>query len=323
MIHRRRQFALLAILAAAVPLCSAPFVWGAEPNKAAIARLVNELDDDSFTVRETAYRKLLEIGLPALPDLQAAANSTSLEKRHRARQLAAGIQHQVLRAGFTELARQPDEELDLEQGMWLMARMIDPAVRRDDLSRQLDDLAERVHARLGKDVNPRKADPAKVVEAVRHVLFTDLGYIGNRDDYNNPKNSSLVHVLATRKGLPILLSQVVVAVGRRLHVPFVGIGLPGRYMVKYDGAQAPEGFAKSDIVIDAFGGGTIMTNEALKMSIPAFDPEEHLAPYGNRETLARMLRNLVSDFATAKQTAQAELAQELLTLVESYENNAP
>ena len=325
MFHHRRQFAVLAIFAAAALAClcwSRPAVC-AEPDTAAIARLVNELDDDSFTIRETAYRKLLEIGLPALPELQAASNSESLEKRQRARQLAAGIQHRLLRAGFVELARQAEKDLDLEQGMWIISRMINPAVRRDDLSRQLDDLAERVRRRLGKEVNPRTADPAKVVDAVRHVLFTDLGFTGNREDYDNPKNSSLAHVLAGRKGLPILLSLVVVSVGKRLHAPFVGVGVPSRFMVKYDGSQAPEGFPKTDIVIDPFGGGTIMTNEALKMSIPAFDPEEHLAPYGNRETLARMLRNLISDFASAKQTAQADLAQEFLSLVESYEDGAP
>jgi regulator of sirC expression with transglutaminase-like and TPR domain len=260
----------------------------------------------------------LEIGLPALPQLTAAANNPSLEQRHRVRLLLTLIQQRVLRASFEQLARQDDEDLDLEQGMWLISRIIDPAVRRDDLSRQLDELAQRVRARLGKDVNPRTADPQKVVAAIQQVLFVEQGFTGNVADYSNPKNSSLSHVLASRKGLPILLSQIVVCVGQRIHAPLVGLGLPGRFMVKYDGAQAPEGFAKTDIVLDPFGGGKVVATEALAKQIPGFDPEEHLEAYGRRETLTRMLRNVVSDFATARQAAHADLAREFLDLVESH-----
>lgn len=287
------------------------------PTQAAIESLIKQLDDDSFKTREAAFKELLEIGLPALPQLQAASNSPSFEQRHRSRALAAGIQKGVLRAAFEELSRKEDEELDLEQGMWLMSRMIDPTVRRDDLTRQLDELADKVRRKLGKDVNPRTADPRKVVEAFQQVLFVEQRFTGNRDDYNNPKNSSLAHVLATRKGLPVLLSQIVVAVATRVRAPIIGIGLPGRFMVKYDGSQAPEGFAKADIVLDPFGDLKIVTNDDLATMIPGFDPEESLEPYGKRETLVRMLRNLASDFAIAKQTAQADLAREFLDIVEA------
>lgn len=289
-----------------------------EPDtKTTIAALIKDLDDDAFKVRERAFNQLLKIGIPALPQLQAASNSESLEQRHRARILTAGIQKGLFRSAFRELARQEDDELDLEQGMWLMSRMIDPAVRREDLSRQLDALAEKVRQKLGKDVNPRTADPRKVVEAIQQVLFVEEKFTGNREDYNNPQNSSLSHVLASRKGLPILLSQVVVSVGRRIRAPIVGLGLPGRFMVKYDGAQAPEGFPKRDIVLDPFGGGKIVTSDELATIIPGFDPEASLEPYGRRETMVRMLQNLVTHFSAANQSAQAELAREFHDLVEA------
>src|SRR5438874_1939907 len=86
-----------------------------EVDAATIELLVKDLDADAFAVRERAYRKLFEIGLPALPRLQQAASSPAPEMRHRARLLATGIQHRILRAAFAELARQSDEELDLEQ----------------------------------------------------------------------------------------------------------------------------------------------------------------------------------------------------------------
>lgn len=325
MLRLRMIFASRLALIAATMLVGwlrlAPAPAADPDDAAAIEKLIRQLDDDSFKVRESAFNKLLAIGLPALPQLQAASNSPSFEQRHRVRMLAAGIQKGVLREAFLELARQEDEELDLEQGMWLMSRMIDPAVRRDDLSRQLDDLADKVRKKLGKDVSPRTADPRKVVEAIQQVLFVEQKFTGNRDDYNNPQNSSLSHVLASRKGLPILLSQVVISVARRVRAPIVGLGLPGRFMVKYDGAQAPEGFPKTDIVLDPFGDGKIVTSDELATMIPGFDPEESLEPYGRRETLVRMLNNLVSDFSQARQSAQADLAREFLNIVQANGDN--
>jgi regulator of sirC expression with transglutaminase-like and TPR domain len=309
----------VAALAALAGL-ALPATAGEPDSTAAIAALVKQLDNDAFAIRERAYQKLLEIGLPALPQLQGAVNSPSFEQRHRARALVGGIQGQVLRAAFKELARQDDEQLDLEQGMWLMSRLLDPAVRRDDLTRQLDELADKVRKELGKDVTARSADPRKVVAALQQVLFVKEKFTGNRDDYNNPQNSSLSHVLATRKGLPVLLSQVVVSVAQRVRAPIVGLGLPGRFMIKYDGSQAPEGFAKDDIVLDPFGNGKIVTNDELATMIPGFDPDSSLEPYGRRETLIRMLRNLISDLSQAKQTAQADLAREFLDLVQANGN---
>lgn len=316
LIHRAVLF--LGIIITAIVATSSNQARAAEPElKAEIAALIKDLDDDAFKVRERAFNRLLKIGIPALPQLQAATNSDSLEQRHRARILTAGIRHGLLRSAFQELARQDDEMLDLEQGMWLMSRMIDPAVRREDLSRQLDVLADRVRKKLGKDVNPRTADPQKVVAAIQEVLFVEEKFTGNRDDYNNPQNSSLAHVLASRKGLPILLSQVVVSVGQRIRAPLVGLGLPGRFMVKYDGAQAPEGFPKRDIVLDPFGGGKIVASDELATIIPGFDPEDSLEPYGRRETMVRMLQNLVTHFTAASQSEQAALAREFHDLVEA------
>ena len=48
-------------------------------------------------------------------------------------------------------------------------------------------------------------------------------------------------MIARRKGLPILLSEIAVAVARRLELPVVGLGIPGRYMIKYEGRRAPAG----------------------------------------------------------------------------------
>src|SRR5262249_39723999 len=56
-----------------------------------IARLVEQLGDDSFDKREAAGKALDKIGAAALPQLRKAATSTDLEVRRRAEELVRTI----------------------------------------------------------------------------------------------------------------------------------------------------------------------------------------------------------------------------------------
>jgi regulator of sirC expression with transglutaminase-like and TPR domain len=167
---------------------------------------------------------------------------------------------------------------------------------------------------LGKDVDPRTVPPRQAVEAILDVVFKEEGFTGARSDYDNPRNSSLAYVLEQKKGLPILLSHMVVSIGRRMDLPLVGLQVPSRYMLKYDGSQAPPGQPRDDVVVDAYGDGKILTLEELKTLVPTFDPATHLAPSGRRATLTRMLRNLVNDLQQAGRHDESRQVAEYLAI---------
>ncbi len=148
------------------------------------------------------------------------------------------------------------------------------------------------------------------------VLRDDFKLSGNVIDYNNPNNSSLQCVLDTRQGLPILISHVAVSVAQRLEVPIVGLSIPGRYMIKYDGSRTPLGHPSEDIIIDPFGNWRIVSPADIKNMIRFFDPERHLVPSSHRDSLTRMLRNLVPDLQGAGETEKAEDVQRIVLRLE-------
>lgn len=278
---------------------------------AQLDQLIQQLDADSFAARENAAQALRAIGKPALAALHKARDHKSLEVRWRAKAIAEGMTVGVRLREFTAFASLPDDKLDLEQGMWLISRMLDPEVKQHDLTRQLDELAQRVRERLGKGVDPATADPQVVVTTLRQVLHVERGFTGNVNDYNNPDNSSLARVLETKKGLPIILSHVTVAVARRLKAPIVGVPAGGRYIVKYDGARAPVGFPQDDIYLNPFEDFRIYTRaEALALDTIGLDT--------SREALTRMLRNLRTDLEGRGEPEQLQQAQELFDLLEAY-----
>ncbi len=282
-----------------------------------IARLIRELDHDEFQTREAAEAALLKIGRSATPALAEAAGKGSPEVRMRARRCLVALRKQVIIEDFTKLSKaRDDSSIDLERGMWLIANVLNPTADRQTISKQLDQLAAEVRQTLGKDVDPSKADPQKVVSALRKVFFDKHSFNGNHADYDNPVNSSIESVLNTKKGLPILLSHVIVAVGDRLDVPLVGLQVPGQYMVKYDASKAPKGFAAQDIIIDPHLGGRVLTPAQLAEFIgEGYDPDLHLAPSNHRATLVRMLSNLHTHLNRDGKTKDAELVGQLMAVM--------
>ncbi|MFQ5732282.1 MAG: transglutaminase family protein [Planctomycetaceae bacterium] len=282
-----------------------------------IRRLIRELDSDRYARRQAATTGLTNIGEPALPLLKKAIKSPSPEVRYRAKVVIHRVLYGDIAKRFAQLAAaRKDGDIDLEEGMWLIARIVDGPVKKRDLDRKLDELAagvrKRLQSQLGKDVDPAKAPADKAIAAIRHVLFASEKFTGATERYDHPANSSLHHVLKTRKGLPILLSHVVVAVARRLKVPIVGIGISGRYMCKYDGSRAPGG-PVADVIIDPFGAGRILSAAEFRKEM-GFVPD--LKPDGHRSALDRMLRNLASDYDHVGNGEMSRLVREYETLLE-------
>jgi regulator of sirC expression with transglutaminase-like and TPR domain len=193
-------------------------------------------------------------------------------------------------ARFRRLVQGPDDAVRLDEGALLIAAHACPGLDVDAELRRLDGLAAAV--------------PLPTFDSVRSHLFDTLGFRGNADDYGDPRNSYLNEVLDRRLGLPITLAVVVIEVGRRLGVPFSGIGLPGHFLVRHD--------AVPRVLIDPFEGGRELTVEDCADRIERiygnaveFDPSM-LAPVGPRAILARMLANLKQRFGITGDAVAAE-----------------
>jgi regulator of sirC expression with transglutaminase-like and TPR domain len=91
------------------------------------------------------------------------------------------------------------------------------------------------------------------VQVLSRVLFEDMGFGGNEEDYYNYKNSLLNHVLETKKGIPITLAILYTCIARRLALKVDMIGLPGHLVLGFhDDLQGEQRF------LDVFHGGRVL-----------------------------------------------------------------
>ncbi|MEM7285589.1 MAG: transglutaminase-like domain-containing protein [Actinomycetota bacterium] len=182
--------------------------------------------------------------------------------------------------GFVELVNSPSRHVDLARGALLLAAHADSELDVDEQVGRLDELAAQC--------------PEPTLDGLRRMLFQDLGFSGDRDDYYRPDNSLLDRVLDRRQGLPISLSLLMIDLGRRLGVPLDGVGMPGHFLVRDRVLQ--------DVFVDPFGGGRILTVgdcERIFRSLAGegarFDPA-FLEPVSDTSILARMAANLVNAY---------------------------
>ena len=174
---------------------------------------------------------------------------------------------------FTELAANPDATLDLLAiAMAAEFRELDAAgamTKLDVLGAELLGAAERT-----------SGTPQAQAQACGQLLGVAHGFVGDREQYDDPANSMLDLVLTRRRGLPILLSVVYVEVARRAGIKIAGVGLPGHFVVGHFGVDPP-------LLLDPFAGG-----ERVETSVA----QDLVRPWRAHEVAMRMLNNLVVAF---------------------------
>jgi len=129
------------------------------------------------------------------------------------------------------------------------------------------------------------------VDGLCRYLFHELGFRGNKKDYYDPRNSYFNQVLDRRTGIPITLAAVMMAVGRRVGLPVVGVGLPGHFIVKCVAED-------QEILVDPFHGGRrlsrldceLLVRQTTGQDFHATDERMQALPLGG--IVQRMLNNL-------------------------------
>ena len=162
-------------------------------------------------------------------------------------------------------------------------------VDRDACLAQLDELADELRSR--SQVRPA-GGAVGLAHAVASLLRDRIGLRGAGG--GDPRAHYLHEVLRRGAAVPIACSAVWMAVGRRAGVDIAGVALPGRFIVRVEGA-----------LVDAAAGGEPLDEDDLRRIVAQAVGEEPveldprwLEPPSLRSVVARMSRNLRGCYAS-------------------------
>ncbi|HEY9466963.1 MAG TPA: transglutaminase-like domain-containing protein, partial [Vicinamibacterales bacterium] len=187
----------------------------------------------------------------------------------------------------------------------------DPYIARLDA---MGDAARRVVERHASSSGDMSAQCG--VKALNEYLFEELGFSGNRDKYEDPRNSCLNEVLDRRTGIPITLSVVYMEVARRAGLQVDGINFPGHFLVR-----CPETQNSPFLIIDPFHSGALLSEHNCRLLLQkhvgsdvAFS-KSLLAPATRLQIIVRMLLNLKRIYVHMRSFPQARDVTELLLAI--------
>ncbi|MST00084.1 MAG: hypothetical protein EXS29_02070 [Pedosphaera sp.] len=247
------------------------------------AALVTLLADEDPAVYRTIRARILACGPEAREWLRGYRLDNDPRLRRRVMEIVEHFGRREADNCFLGFCLRHGEDLDLEEGCWLLARTRYPEINVTAYHALLDEFADT----LREKVSPSD-EPQSVIATINELLFSRLGFVGDEQNYYDPENSYLNRVLDRRSGNPLLMCTVYLGVARRLRLPIAGIGLPGHFLCRY---QTPV----RELYIDAFGGGRILTKADCVKYLQQTGYEFHeafLVPASPRRMLLRMCSNL-------------------------------
>ena len=202
-----------------------------------------------------------------------------------------------------------DDAIELARVMLLIAAEEYPELDLDAYLGRLDRLAEAIRPRLSGDEGP-----AALLGTINGHLYRELGFRGNAEDYQDPRNSFLNEVLDRRTGIPITLAVVYMEVAARLGHRLVGVNLPLHFMLAYETGSEP-------LIVDAFDGGRIMTAGEIRERLSQIAGRaielrpEHFGRASPRMIVRRVLNNLRGIYLAGRDYPRALAVIERMGLV--------
>jgi regulator of sirC expression with transglutaminase-like and TPR domain len=207
---------------------------------------------------------------------------------------------------------------DLAPAALAIAGVEYPALDVAEYLRALD----RLGAGAAERVRQTGARGQDAIHVLNEFLYDDQRFTGNREHYDDPRNSFLNEVLNRRTGIPISLAVVYLETARRAGVGMVGVNFPGHFLLRADDDQMPLLFGSRFVIVDPFHGGALLSEldcrELLRQHVgdqAAFD-RNLLAPATRREIVVRMLVNLKRLYVRMRSFPQARSVSDLLLTVD-------
>jgi regulator of sirC expression with transglutaminase-like and TPR domain len=193
-----------------------------------------------------------------------------------------------------------------------IARVEYPSLDPAPYLQRLERMGEAAEGRLQRQA---PAGLAAQIATLNAYLFEELGFSGNADHYDDPRNSFLNEVLDRRLGIPISLAAVYLEIGRRGGLKLEGVNFPGHFLVR-----APE--AGEDLIVDPFHGGALLSEIDCRQLLREYVGDETafdrtlLATATRQHIVVRMLVNLKRLYVRMQSFPQARAVANLLLAVD-------
>lgn len=205
-----------------------------------------------------------------------------------------------------------EKDVDIGEAALALGLLFLPGVKPDRFRNHLKKLVTQAQEELAAAVKGKEGDTLAVrVAVLRKVLHEMNGYEGDETTYDDIQNANFIRVIERRKGLPVALGILYIAVASGLGWEIDGLNFPGHFLVRMErGGER--------IILDPFRGGKEMDAAELRgllKSIAGKGAElshSYYEPVSRRDILIRLENNLKKRLIETEEYAQAVIVVEAM-----------
>lgn len=275
--------------------------------------LISLLEDNDVEVISAVSGELQKQGVAIIPDLEKAWERTldqTLQER-----LENVIHYIQFTSAKERLKTWADSGAsNLLEGVCYIAQFQYPNTQLQEV--------ERAILKISSDIYLSSNSNLSAIEKVRllnYVIFDLNNFNRNTANFYSPQNSFINQVLETRKGNPISLGIIYLAVAEKLGLPIYGVNLPKSFILAYKNEfrHFDSEDQSNDILfyINPYNKGTILNRREVEHFIIQQNlstKPEYFIPCSNKCIVERLLTNLIIAYQRLGFEDKIKLLEEIL-----------
>jgi regulator of sirC expression with transglutaminase-like and TPR domain len=281
--------------------------------------LISLLEDPDWTVYEVVRNRLIGLGSEILPALK---NSWELNENElfleRSSLIISEIQFNDVYKNFKNWVDTGAESLI--EGAYFVAKYNFPDLDYDELIHKIEKIKRDAWLQMNDNLTPLEQ-----IRVLNHIIYNIHKYTRNNTDFYSPKNSYINQVVESKKGNPVSLAILYLAVGTKLGLPVYGVNLPKNFIIAYVEelfSATIQTHPEDKIVsfyINPYNNGAVLT----KREIDYFLKQQRIKPMDyyylpcdNGTTIQRLIMNLVFSYEKQEEYSKVEELQKFLNCFE-------
>jgi regulator of sirC expression with transglutaminase-like and TPR domain len=268
--------------------------------------LISLLDDPDDNIFDEIRGKLISFGDDVIPHLESAwENSFDHILQERIEDIIHYLQFNNIKI---ELGNWKNSECDLIDGAIIIAKYQYPDLEEEKVRDYIKQINQDVWLELNDNLTALEK-----VKVLNRIIFDVHGFYGNTKNINSPKNSYINNVIETKKGNPITLGIIYLAICNKLNIPMYGVDVPAHFILSY--AEEKENVL---FYLNVFNKGSVFGNHDIDKFLEQLKVEpkdEYYTPCSNLTVIRRLVQHLIYTYDNLGYLDKKEELQELYDLL--------
>jgi len=281
-----------------------------------IRALLQLLDDPNEEIYMHVSQNIIKQGIEIIPELEKAWE-TSLNEilQHRIENLIQEIQFTTTQNKLIEWKE--SGAFSVLEGAYLVAKYQYPDLKFEYIEKLFETIRKDVWLEINNNLTALEK-----TRVINHILYEIHSFAGNSSNFYAPQNSYINLVLESKKGNPLTLGIIYIAIAQKLDLPIYGVSMPKNFILAYIDQYNMEFTNDNEVLfyINPYNKGTVLGKREIDYFLKQqkLEPlKSYYYPCSNIEIIKKLILNLVYSYEKLGYPEKVEDMQKLYSILNS------